>query len=51
MFAELREQLACEAIRKHQLGTKDLLTPTSLYNAAFLFVNIFVVLFGRPTSN
>ena len=31
MFVELRELLHSGAIRKHQLGAKDLLTPTSLY--------------------
>ena len=31
MFVELRELLHSGAIRKHQLETKDLLTPTSLY--------------------
>ena len=29
MFAELRELLRSGAIRRHQLGAKDLLTPTS----------------------
>ena len=31
MFAELRELLCSGAIRRHQLGAKDLLTPTSFY--------------------
>ena len=30
MFIELRELLCSEAIRRHPLGAKDLLTPTSL---------------------
>ena len=29
MFEELRELLYSGAIRRHQLGAKDLLTPTS----------------------
>ena len=29
MFVELRELLCSGAIRRHQLGAKDLLTPTS----------------------
>ena len=29
MFIELRELLCSGAIRRHQLGAKDLLTPTS----------------------
>ena len=29
MFRELRELLCSGAIRRHQLGAKDLLTPTS----------------------
>ena len=31
MFAELRELLCNGAIRRYQLGAKDLLTPTSYY--------------------
>ena len=31
MFAELRELLRSGAIRRHQLGTKYLLIPTSYY--------------------
>ena len=33
MFAELRELLRSGAIRRHQLGAKDLLTPTSSYES------------------
>ena len=32
MFVELRELLCSGAIRRHQLGAKDLLTPTSSYD-------------------
>ena len=32
MFIELRELLCSGAIRRHQLGAKDLLTPTSSYD-------------------
>ena len=31
MFEELRELLCNGAIRRYQLGAKDLLTPTSIY--------------------
>ena len=33
MFIELRELLCSGAIRRHQLGAKDLLTPTSSYES------------------
>lgn len=47
MFAELRELLRSGAIRRHQLGAKYLLTPTSFFN---LITRLGIKAFSYCTS-